>query len=214
MPAATERDPQAGVAVVAAPPGGPRSYRDGHGRALRLGRSTGPRMLQWCAPAPAYSRLIRLHRHSLFHLLLVGGAAGERERLAFAFHRGSPLKCGPFVRLEAERDQDRLRCALEHALSAVACERPDNPLRESEGGTLFLDHVSRLSLATQHVLLRVLASLPGAAAATWPCFSRLAVGSDEPLEDAAAAGRFHPALFDVLDKIRVELRPGTQAGAR
>jgi DNA-binding NtrC family response regulator len=214
MPA-TEREPRTGAAVAAAPTGGQRPYRDSHGRTFRPGRSPGFRTLDWCAQAPAHSRLIRLHRHSLFHLLLVGGAAGERERLAFAFHLGSPLKCGPFVRLEAERDEDRLRCALEHALSAVTCERPDNPLRESEGGTLFLDRVSHLSLATQHVLLRVLASLPAAAAAaTWPCFSRLAVGSDEPLEDAAAAGRFHPALFDILDKIRVELRPGTQAGAR
>lgn len=214
MPLATEREPGTSVAVIAAPRGGPRSYRDGHGRTLWPGRSPAPRTLEYWAPAPAYSRLIRLHRHSLFHLLLVGGAAGERERLASAFHRGSPLRCGPFVCLEAERDEDRLRCALEHALSAVTREPPDNPLRESEGGTLFLDRVSRLSLATQQVLLRVLASLPGAAAATWPCFSRLAVGSDEPLEDAAAAGRFHPALFDILDKIRVELRPGTPAGAR
>jgi len=212
MPPATEREPRTGVAAVAAPTGAQRSYRDGRGRALRPGRSSGSRTLECCAPAPAHSRLIRLHRHSLFHLLLVGGTNGERERLAFAFHRGSPLERGPFVPLDAGRDEDRLRCALEHALSAVTCERVDNPLRESEGGTLFLDRVSHLSLATQHVLLRVLAGLPAAVAG--PCFSRLAVGSDEPPEDAAAAGRFHPALFDILDKIRVELRTGAPAGAR
>jgi DNA-binding NtrC family response regulator len=212
MPPATEHEPRTRVAAVAASPAGPRSCREGYGRELRPGRSRGSRTLEWTAAAPAYSRLIRLHRHSLFHLLLVGGAAGEREGLALSFHFGSPLRRGPFVRLDAGRDEDRLRCALEHALSAVTCERLDNPLRESEGGTLYLDRVSRLSPATQHVLLRVLASLP--AAVTGPCFSRLAVGSDEPLEDAAAAGRFHPALFDILDKIRVELWTGGPAGAR
>lgn len=164
--------------------------------------------------APPESRLIRLHRHSLMHLLLEGGTAAERKRVAFAFHLGSPLRRGAFVRVEGPRDEDRLRCALEHLLSAVTCERPDNPLRESEGGTLFVDHVSLLSPGTQHVLLRVLAGLPGVSAISGPCFGRLAVGSEEPLEAATAAGRFHPALFDILDKIRVELRSGSKAGSR
>ena len=170
--------------------------------------------LEGCLPARAYSRLIRLHRHSLIHLLLQGGTAAERERLAWAFHHGSPLTRGPFVRIEAARDEERLRCALEHALSAVTCERPDNPLRESEGGTLLLDHVSHLTPATQHILLRFLGGISGAATVTGPCFGRLAVGSEEALEAAAASGRFDPALFDILDKIRIELRSGARAGAR
>ena len=167
-----------------------------------------------CAPARVYSRLIRLNRRSLIHLLLQGGSAEERMRLAWEFHRGSPLMRGPFVRIEAAHDEERLRCALEHALSAVTCERPDNPLRESEGGTLFLDDVSRLSLPTQHLLLRFLAGLAGAGEVTGPCFGRLAVGSAEPLEAATAEDRFDLALFDILDKIRVELRSGAEAGTR
>jgi DNA-binding NtrC family response regulator len=215
--AAMERDMRSSVTEVATPPGDPRSSFGGRGgRSRSPGRahlaSALPGAREPAAAAAPHFPLIRLHRHSLSHLLLVGGAAGERERLAVAFHRGSPIRRGPFVRLEAPRDEDRLRCALEHALSAVTCERPDNPLRESEGGTLFLDRVTQLSLATQRVLLRVLASLP--AAASGPCFGRLAVGSDEPLEDAAAAGRFHAALFDILDKIRVDLRSPGPAGAR
>jgi len=209
MPAMTANDFQRGAAGVA-PGGDPRTSVE-PGRRPSLAPCS-PRARRRCVAAPAHARLIRLHRHSLFHLLLVGGTRGERERLALAFHRGSPLGLGPFVRLDAGPDEDRLRCALEHALSAVTCERPDNPLRESEGGTLFLDRVAHLSLATQRLLLRLLASPP--AAASGPCFSRLAVGSDAPPEEAAAAGRLHPALFDILDKIRVELRTGTAAGAR
>jgi DNA-binding NtrC family response regulator len=159
-----------------------------------------------------FSGLIRLHRHSLSHLMLAGGTARERERIAFAFHRGSPLRCGPFVRLDCDRDEERLRCALEHALSAVTCERPDDPLRESEGGTLLLDHASFLPLASQHALLRLLARLPEAATASWPCFSRLAVGSAAALEWEVAAGRFDPGLLDMVDKIRIEL-PSACPGA-
>jgi DNA-binding NtrC family response regulator len=202
MPAMTADAFQRGAAVAA----------PGETRRLRSLAPYSARARQRCVAVPAHARLIRLHRHSLFHLLLVGGTRGERERLALAFHRGSPLRLGPFVRLDAGPDEDRLRCALECALSTVTCERLDNPLRESEGGTLFLDRVAHLSLATQRLLLRLLASPP--AAASGPCFSRLAVGSDALLEEAAAAGRFHPALFDILDKIRVELRTGTAAGAR
>jgi DNA-binding NtrC family response regulator len=162
--------------------------------------------------APART-LIRLHRHSLFHLLLQGGTSQERERLARAFHHGSPLRSGPFIRIEAVRDEERMRCALEHALSAVSCERPDNPLRESEGGTLFLDDVAFLTPATQHILLRFLRGHPGAGLVAGPCFGRLAVGNAEPLDAAAAAGRFDAALFDILDKIRVELRSGAHTEA-
>jgi transcriptional regulator of acetoin/glycerol metabolism len=167
----------------------------------------------WRGAAPRCARLIQLHRRSLSHLLIEGGTAEERVRLAFAFHRGSPLRCGSFVFIDAERDEERLACALQCAVSAVTCERPDNPLRESEGGTLLLDRVSLLPLTTQRTLRRVLAVLPDDCAAG-PCFSRLAVGSDEPLEELAAAGRFDLALYDLLDKIRVELSARRPAGAR
>ena len=185
-----------------APPRG----RTGLGSAILAGA------VEWGTPDAAYSRLIRQHRQSLFHLLIVGGTAGQRARLAFAFHCGSPLRRGPFVHLQGERDEARLRRALQCALSAVLCERADNPLRASEGGTLFVDHASLLSLATQRVLLRFLDSLPMPSGTTRACFGRLAVGSADSLEAAAAAGRFRPAQFDNLDKIRVDRRTGSRGG--
>ena len=157
-------------------------------------------------PETEFPRLIRQHRHSLSHLLIMGGTAEKRTRLAFAFHRGSPLRRGPFVHIEATRDEHPLLCALQCSLSAVMCERPDNPLRASEGGTLFIDMASRLSPATQEILLRFLESLPVPAGEVGACFGRLAVGSGVSLEEAAAADRFLPTLFDTLDKIRVDLR--------
>ena len=222
MRTAREGAHRSGIAPASAALRGPRPSRDVRGRTHWLCHAPArsdleppfPGELDRNAPDPPFFRLIRLHRHSLSHLLLVGGMAGERERLACAFHRGSLLRRGPFVHLDGGRDEDRLRRALESALSAVLCERPGNPLRESEGGTLFLDRVSRLSIPTQHVLLRLLGSLPSAPGATQPCFGRLAAGSDEPLEGATAAGRFLPALFDILDKIRVELTTGINGRTR
>ena len=45
--------------------------------------------------------LMRLHRRSLTHLLLVGGTAANRVCLALAFHRASPLRrtsvCSPLA---------------------------------------------------------------------------------------------------------------------
>jgi DNA-binding NtrC family response regulator len=160
----------------------------------------------------ALTWLIRLHRRSLFHLLLLGGTGAQRARVALDFHRNSLLGRGPFVRVRGDRDEERLQCALQCALSAVKCERPDSPLRESLGGTLFVDRVSRLSLATQNLLLRFLDSLPALSCAPRAWAGRLAVGSAEPLERAVATGRFLLALYDLLDKIRVELRP--PAGVR
>lgn len=162
--------------------------------------------------APPARRLIRLHRHSLSHLLLVGGTAEERERLAREFHRGSPLRRGPFVRLDADHEALRLCCALVNVLCAVTGERHDDPLRASEGGTLFLDRVTHLSPAIQRLLFHVLASPPVVSAS--PYFGRLAVGSDEPPEDVAAVGRFLPELFDILDKVRVDLPAVVGRGAR
>src|SRR5207244_11738901 len=99
MPHAMERETQSTVALMPAL----RPLLGGRRQAYATGR--------------ACSRLIRLHRHSLFHLLLEGGTARARERLAIAFHRGSPLRRGPFLRLGAGGDGDRFGRALEPALS-------------------------------------------------------------------------------------------------
>src|SRR5439155_27387285 len=84
------RAPGEGLAHAGHPP---RSRREG-----MMATAT----LEVWAPART---LIRLHRHSLFHLLLQGGTREERERVARAFHHGSPLSSGPFVRIEAMRDE-------------------------------------------------------------------------------------------------------------
>jgi two-component system C4-dicarboxylate transport response regulator DctD len=161
------------------------------------------------------AELLRLHRHSLINLLVLRGAAAERAHVANAFHRESPLRLGPFVTIRCDRDEPRLRAALEGSLSGVERDPTGNPLRASEGGTLFLDAVEGLPLDTQRLLLGFLSRQSAASTAgeapAWA--GRLAVGAATDLAREVESGRFLPALYDCIDKIRVELGPAPDGEA-
>jgi len=176
----------------------------------RVSISTVPRE----APPP-HAELIRLHRHSLIHLLVLRGAAAERAHIARAFHRESPLRLGPFVALQCGRDEARLQAALRGSLAGTDRDLGENPLHASEGGTLFLDGVECLSLETQRLLLGFLGGLSSANSSGEPLdwAGRLAVGSAADLAGEVEAGRFLPPLYDSIDKIRVELGPAADPEA-
>ena len=163
------------------------------------------------AEIPPPAELIRLHRHSLINLLVLGGTVDERARIALAFHRESPFKHGPFITLNGELDGPLLHAALQGALSNSERALGDEPLRASEGGTLFIDVVNGLSLSTQRLLLGFSSRLParesGGSPPAW--VGRLAVGSAVDLADEVAAGRFLSALLDSIDKIRIDLPPAS-----
>jgi DNA-binding NtrC family response regulator len=149
--------------------------------------------------------LLRLHRHSLVSVLVTGGTAREREAMACAFHRASPLRDRPFMTLDCGRDQTPLRRALQSWLQPARGGLSPNPLRDVEGGTLFLDRLERLPAPAQQqllVLARHIQRGPGAGANPMP--ARLAAGSAAlPLDDSPKG--IVPELLDCLDKIRVEV---------
>ena len=162
------------------------------------------------------ARLVRIHRHSLTNVLVVGGTAERRDQVARAFHQESPLRAGPFVNVDCTREEDRLRVALQEwtatATPAIAAEV--HPYQSAEQGTLFLDHVERLSPDTQRFLLALARRLHGEAVGRpdGPCAGRLVTGNPRGLAAAVSEGRFMAALYDALDKVRVELEttaPGT-----
>jgi DNA-binding NtrC family response regulator len=153
------------------------------------------------------AELLRLHRHSLTSLLVIGGLSDVRRAVAHAFHDEGPLRNGPFVHVDCRSDEPRLRSALRACLTGTT-EGDANPLFAAWGGTLFLDAISALGAETQRLLLCALerTGLGGEnGAETWPL--RLGAGDDESLAAAVQAGRFLPALYDGLDKIRVDLSP-------
>lgn len=156
------------------------------------------------AVAKPPARLLRLHRHSLVSILVIGGAAGEREAMARAFHRASPLRDRPFMTLDCGRDESTLRRALQGWLLPASGVPNPNPLRDVEGGTLFLDRLERLSARAQQQLLVLAHHIRGGPGTALKMPARLAAGSAAPrLDDPRPA--IAPELLDCLDKIRVEV---------
>ncbi len=159
------------------------------------------------------ARLVRFHRHSLVNLLLLGGSAEDRLQVAYAFHRESLLRRGPFVCVDAQHEEQSLYCAL-HAWMFGLPEPWSSPLLAAEQGTLFVDTVSSLLIPTQQLLLdftrRCLNAPPESGGEPW--VGRLAVGNPSDLAALASGRLFLPTLYDSLDKVRIEL-PNTSRGA-
>jgi DNA-binding NtrC family response regulator len=155
------------------------------------------------------AELIKLHRHSLTTLLVIGGQAMERRAVAISFHRSSDVARGPFVAVDCRRDEARLRAALQALLADAAPDPGPDPVRAAWSGTLFLDEVSALSADCQRLLAWFAQhTLEGSVGAEdgWPV--RLAVGvTGDP--DVLS---FIPELRDEVDKIRVDLDE-VEAGA-
>ncbi len=167
------------------------------------------------ATAKFPARLLRLNRRCRASLLVLGGTRAQRVAVARAFHAASPLRSRPFLAVDCAREESRLARGLQAWLLPDAGALSVNPLRESEGGTLYLDSVGCLSPSTQRLLLvlarRLQADAPEAPAEPTPY--RLAIGNPEDLAEAVDERRFSEALLDCLDKIRVGLESVPGEGA-
>ena len=148
------------------------------------------------------AELLRLHRHSLTTLLVIGGQASDRQAVAFSFHRSGGLKQGPFVSLDCRSEASRLRTALQSLLANAAPDPGPDPVRAAWCGTLFLDGVEALPDDTQRLLLCFAQHTLGGSVASedgWPV--RLAAGSAGPHASDGLLGE----LLDEIDKIHVDL---------
>src|SRR5262245_16561311 len=112
------------------------------------------------------------------------------------------MKGGPFVSLDCARQEASLRSALEMVLTHANPPARANPVLAAWGGTLHLDSVESLSSETQRLLLCLVHRLQSDQDG-WPL--RLSVGVAHELKDAVSDGRFLPALYDPLDKIRFDV---------
>jgi len=165
------------------------------------------------ASARPPAQLLRLHRHSLSNLVVQGGTEAERLAIARAFHRASPLRRGAFLAIDCARDQPRLHRALQSWLAPEGA--PPGPQEDRECGTLFLDSVACLSPETQRLLLVLACRMQSGPqeSRTGPGPFRLSVGSAESLGEAVEERRFSGALYDLLDKIRIDLGQMPRRGA-
>ena len=135
-------------------------------------------------------------------MLVLGGSAEDRTQLARSLHRESANHAGAFVRLDSDRDEATLAVALQEFLSAAGATN-GNPILQAAGGTLFIDSIASLSPHTQRLLLELVSRTDGTAAGL--CRWRLVTGTGTDLSPDVEAGRFLTALYDCLDKLRIQL---------
>lgn len=93
-------------------------------------------------------------------VLVTGESGTGKELIAGAIHYNSPRKRGPFVKMNcAAVTESLLESELfghEKGAFTGAYRRKEGRFRQADGGSLFLDEVSEMSLSMQAKLLRVL----------------------------------------------------------
>ncbi|MBW1784306.1 MAG: sigma-54-dependent Fis family transcriptional regulator [Deltaproteobacteria bacterium] len=93
-------------------------------------------------------------------VLITGESGTGKELIAGAVHFNSPRKDGPFVKMNcAAVTETLLESELfghEKGSFTGAHKRKEGKFRQADGGSIFLDEVSEMSLAMQVKLLRVL----------------------------------------------------------
>ena len=167
----------------------------------------------WSAGHQVPADLVRRHRRSLASLLVIGGLASQRRLAAQAFHAESPVRCGPFVTLDCEKDAAVLKSALRSWISSVDTGTESQLLSAIERGTLYLEGVGSLERELQRLLLTFARRRQDHPTSLRPdrWAGRLAAGDGWWMLNSIECGRFSIELFDCLDKIRVELDPALAA---
>ncbi len=147
--------------------------------------------------------------------LLIRGESGTgKELAAHAVHRGSKRRDQPFVAINcAILEGSLLESELfghEKGAFTGAVARKQGKLEVADTGTIFLDEVGELPLATQAKLLRVLQEREfERVGGTRPIRVDLRViaATNRDLEAAIKAGRFREDLFYRLNVISISIPP-------
>ena len=147
--------------------------------------------------------------------VLIRGESGTgKELAASAVHRGSERRDRPFVAINcATLEGDLLESELfghEKGAFTGAVSRKAGKLEVADTGTLFLDEVGELPLATQAKLLRVLQERTfERVGGTRPIQAdvRVIAATNRDLEAAIKDGGFRKDLFYRLDVISITLPP-------
>jgi Nif-specific regulatory protein len=147
--------------------------------------------------------------------VLIRGESGTgKEMVAQALHSSSPRRDAPFVKLNCGALPESLIETELFGYEAGAFTSPRTPkpgrLELAHGGTLLLDEVGELSLATQVKLLRVLQEWEFERVGGVESIRvdvRLIAATNKDLEAAVKAGSFREDLYYRLDVFNLFLPP-------
>lgn len=147
--------------------------------------------------------------------VLIRGESGTgKELVARAIHFNSPRRKGAFVCLNcAALPETLMESELfghEKGAFTGATEKKIGKFEAADGGTIFLDEIGEMTPTSQAKLLRILEGHPfervgGNAAVRVDV--RVVAATNQPLEQAIAAGKFRRDLFFRLQVVELTLPP-------
>jgi transcriptional regulator with GAF, ATPase, and Fis domain len=151
--------------------------------------------------------------HSLINVLIRGETGAGKEVLARRIHERSP-RAGRMVSINcAALSESLLESELfGHEMGAFtgALKRKVGLLESADGGTVFLDEIGEMPLATQAKLLRALeqreVTRVGALRPV-PIDARFVAATNRHVEEDVAAGRFRADLYFRINGITLTLPP-------
>jgi transcriptional regulator with GAF, ATPase, and Fis domain len=158
-------------------------------------------------------RIVDRVAHSLINVLIRGETGAGKEVLARRIHERSP-RAGRMVSINcAALSESLLESELfGHEMGAFtgALKRKVGLLESADGGTVFLDEIGEMPLATQAKLLRALeqreVTRVGALRPV-PIDARFVAATNRHVEEDVAAGRFRADLYFRINGITLTLPP-------
>lgn len=159
-------------------------------------------------------RLIRKGSDNDATALILGESGTGKELVAIAIHDSSPRAAKPLVTVNcAALPENLLESELfgfEKGAFTGATQRRIGKFEQANGGTIFLDEIGDMSLATQAKLLRVLQNrelyrLGGSEKVVVDV--RIVAATHQDLETMVAEGRFRNDLYYRLNVFPITLPP-------
>jgi DNA-binding NtrC family response regulator len=165
-------------------------------------------------PMRAVKTLIRKVGPTRANVLIAGESGTGKELVARALHAAGSEPDAPFLAVNCAAIPNEL---LENQLfghvrgAFTGADRDRLGLFAAAGrGTVFLDEIGELPLATQAKLLRAIEIkeiLPVGATRAVPIGARVLAAANKDLADEVAAGRFRPDLYYRLNVVTIALPP-------